>query len=119
MWRDDRTGISVMRGKRSPSTRPTASQGGGTVAPTSPFHLSALGRFRLTGPRGDVDLSARKLCALLTFLACSPRPQPRERLTALLWGSHGEMQARQNLRQALYRIRQAMEQDVFVADEEW
>ena len=32
-------------------------------------------------------------------------PQPREKLATLLWGSHFDAQARQNLRQALFRLR--------------
>lgn len=49
-------------------------------------------------------------------MACTaPQLQSRETLTALLWGSHFEAQARQNLRQALLRLRRALNDDeVFV-----
>lgn len=73
------------------------------------LQLFLLGPFRLTGPRGEVDLGSKKLCALLAFLACAGHePQAREKLTALLWGSHFEAQARQNMRKALSRIRQTI-----------
>jgi hypothetical protein len=43
---------------------------------------------------------------LLAYLACTqPIPQQREKLATMLWGSHFEAQARQNLRQALSRLR--------------
>ena len=87
--------------------------------PPSKFRLSLLGRFELTGPDGVVDLPSKKLAGLLAFLACSaPEPQPRERLTNLLWGSHFEAQARQNLRQALTRLRKVLGEDVLVSDGE-
>jgi DNA-binding SARP family transcriptional activator len=85
----------------------------------SRFRLSLLGRFELTGPGGGVDLPSRKLAALLAYLACTgPRPQPRERLSALLWGSHYDAQARQNLRQALSRLRKVLGQDALEGDGE-
>jgi DNA-binding SARP family transcriptional activator len=35
-----------------------------------------------------------------------------------LWGSHFDTQARQNLRQALFRLRQALGQDLLIGDGE-
>jgi TolB-like protein/Flp pilus assembly protein TadD len=68
-----------------------------------------LGRFELSGPHGPVDLVSKKLAALLAYVACTaPGPQSRERLTTLLWGSHPDIQARQNLRQALSRLRRIL-----------
>jgi DNA-binding SARP family transcriptional activator len=83
----------------------------------SKFCLSLLGRFELTGPDGVVDLPNKKLAGLLTYLACTA-PQPRERLSALLWGSHFDAQARQNLRQALFRLRKVLGHDALVGDGE-
>ena len=81
-------------------------------APSPRFGLSLLGGFELTGPDGVVDLPSKKLAALLAYLACTaPQPQPRERLSALLWGSHFDAQAKQNLRQALYRLRKVLGRD--------
>lgn len=82
----------------------------------APFQLSLLGRFSLIGPRGPIDLGNKKLCALLAFVACatSSEPPSRDALTALLWGSHLEVQGRRNLRQGLTRLRQALGDDVFI-----
>jgi DNA-binding SARP family transcriptional activator len=78
-----------------------------------------LGRFELTGPDGVVDLPSKKLAGLLAYLACtSPRPQSREKLSALLWGSHFDAQARQNLRQALFRLRKVLGEDALESDGE-
>lgn len=79
------------------------------------FRLSLLGRFELTAGTGIVHLPSKKLAALLAYLACTaPEPQPREKLANLLWGSHFETQARQNLRQALFRLRRILGQDALV-----
>src|SRR6266850_6034650 len=88
-------------------------------APPPRFGLSLLGGFELTGPDGVVDLPSKKIAGLLAYLACTaPQPQPRERLSALLWGSYFEAQAKQNLRQALYRLRKALGEDALEADGE-
>ena len=69
---------------------------------TPTFQLSLLGRFELSGSDGPLDLTSKKLAALLAFLACTaPQAHSRDKLMTLLWGSHFEAQARQNLRQAL------------------
>lgn len=84
------------------------------------FGLSLLGRFELTGPDGVVDLPGKKLAALLAYLACTaPQPQSREKLAALLWGSHFDAQARQNLRQSLFRLRKVLGQDALQGDGEF
>ena len=78
-----------------------------------------LGRFELTGPDGVVDLPSKKLAGLLAYLACTaPLSQPREKLAALLWGSHFDAQAKQNLRQALFRLRKVLGQDALQSDGE-
>ena len=67
------------------------------------FELRLLGQFQMTGPSGPIELTSPKLCALLGYLACHvPRHETRERLAALLWGSHFEAQAQQNLRRHLH-----------------
>jgi DNA-binding SARP family transcriptional activator len=87
--------------------------------PPARFRLSLIGRFELTGPDGAIDLPSKKLAGLLAYLACSaPVPQPREKLATLLWGSHFEGQARQNLRQALFRLRRMLGPDTLIADGE-
>jgi class 3 adenylate cyclase len=82
------------------------------------FGLSLFGRFELTTNDGVIPLPARKLAGLLAYLACTaPHPQPRERLANLLWGSHFETQARQNLRQSLVRLRRILGQDSLFSDD--
>ena len=88
-------------------------------APSARFGLSLLGAFELTGPDGVVGLPSKKLAGLLAYLACTaPKPQPRERLASLLWGSHFDAQAKQNLRQALFRLRKVLGEDAFESDGE-
>jgi len=81
------------------------------------YRLSLLGKFALSGPDGPVELSSKKLVALLAYLALTgPVPQPRHELVTLLWGSHFEVQARQNLRQALSRLRQALGEEALISN---
>src|ERR1041384_1185185 len=57
--------------------------------------------------------------SLQAYLACNaPRPQSREKLSALLWGSRFDAQARQNLRQALFRLRKVLGEDALESDGE-
>ncbi|HEX9906425.1 MAG TPA: BTAD domain-containing putative transcriptional regulator [Propylenella sp.] len=81
------------------------------------LQVAVLGRFELTGGNGPIDLTSKKLIGLLAFLACTtPQPQGREKLMALLWGSHFEVQARQNLRQALTRLRRVLGADALISN---
>jgi len=83
------------------------------------YWLAFLGRFELSRTDGPVELPNKKLAALLAYLACTaPKPQSREKLATLLWGSHFEPQARQNLRQALFRLRRALGEDALIGDGE-
>jgi TolB-like protein/two-component SAPR family response regulator len=85
----------------------------------SRFKLSLLGRFELTGETGTIDLPSKKLAGLLAFLVCTaPQAHSRDKLMTLLWGSHFEAQARQNLRQALFRLRRVLGSDAFVMSNE-
>ena len=87
--------------------------------PSAKFGLALLGRFELVGQDGIVDLPGGKLAGLLAYLGCTaPRPQSRETLSNLLWGSHFDLQARQNLRQALARLRRMLGQDAVQSDGE-
>jgi TolB-like protein len=85
----------------------------------SKYTLSLLGRFELSGPDGPIDLTSQKLAALLAFLACTaPQPHGRDKLMTLLWGSHFDAQARQNLRQALTRLRRVLGDDALISNGE-
>ena len=88
-------------------------------APTPTFQVSLLGRFELSGPEGLIDLTSKKLAGLLAFLACTAsQAHSRDKLMALLWGSHFEAQARQNLRQALSRLRRILGEGTLVTNGE-
>jgi DNA-binding SARP family transcriptional activator len=83
---------------------------------TSILSVSLFGRFELIGPDGPVVLTSKKLAGLLAYLASShPAQHSREKLMTLLWGDHLEAQARQNLRQALFSLRQLLGKDVIVS----
>jgi len=72
--------------------------------------LDLLGGFAARDGAGrDIAIGSRKAQALLAFLALSPgKPQPREKLTGLLWSDRGEAQARSSLRQALSELRRTL-----------
>ena len=79
---------------------------------TGGFHL-------LDGAGSEVHLSSRKARALLAILALSPGASTtRARLKTLLWGSRGEQQAGDSLRQTLVTLRKELSglgADVLVA----
>ena len=86
---------------------------------TASLHLKLFGGFKLSDGSGEVRLRGDKLKALLAVLASEyPVAQRREFLVTLLWGSHSEKQARQNLRQALVRLRKAIRTDLVTSDDE-
>ena len=63
---------------------------------TAGFRFSLLGAFSIVDSQGHILLiSSKKNRALLAILALSPsHTMTRERLADLLWGEHGEEQAR-------------------------
>src|SRR5690348_12454806 len=72
--------------------------------------LTLFGKFALRLANGQViDLPGQKDRALLAFLALAPGiSHSRDKLAGLLWGDHGEAQARDSLKHALGRIRQSL-----------
>jgi DNA-binding SARP family transcriptional activator/predicted ATPase len=83
----------------------------GLTMPTYFLHL--LGSFKLE--RDDQELNGfatDKVRALLAYLAVErQRPHRRESLSALLWMDQSDERARQNLRQALSYLKQALNGD--------
>jgi len=81
-----------------------------------------LGGFAALDSGGSpLALPTRKAEALLALLACrAGEAQPRERLTALLWGDRSDRQARHSLSQTLTSIRSAIGDtpDPFTAERE-
>jgi DNA-binding SARP family transcriptional activator len=72
--------------------------------------ISLLGPFQVTLDGTPItDFATDKVRALLAYLAVeADRPHRREALTGLLWPDQPEAKARQNLRQALSHLRQAL-----------
>ncbi|HKH28550.1 MAG TPA: hypothetical protein VKA61_09470, partial [Sphingomicrobium sp.] len=72
--------------------------------------MSLLGRFAISGtagPLGTLQISSRKGCAIIAYLAMRPDFRAdRERLATLLWGDRPDKQARHSLRQCLTSLRQ-------------
>ncbi len=71
------------------------------------FRLELLGTFRLASSDGaEIKIKSKKNKALAAILALSPRcTATRDRLGDILWGSHGEEQARASVRQSLTSLR--------------
>ena len=72
--------------------------------------ISLFGGLLVRRVAGDIlELTGQKDRALLGFLAVSPGvPFAREKLASLLWGESGDRQARDSLKQALLRLRRAL-----------
>jgi DNA-binding SARP family transcriptional activator len=55
-----------------------------------------------------IDVPGRKERALLSVLAMPPgEPRSREKLASLLWSDRSDKQARDSLKQALFRLRKS------------
>ena len=75
-----------------------------------PVKLQLFGEFSLSGSDGNpIAVTSKKNRALLAILALSPGLHAtRERLAGLLWGEHGEDQARSSFRQSLAVLRKEL-----------
>lgn len=74
------------------------------------LQLQILGDFALTRDGENLSVGGAKQQALLAYLALqNGQPVAREVLAGLLWGERFEQQARQSLRQALYRLKQSLD----------
>ena len=75
----------------------------------SKLSLSLLGSFQLLlDGQDDSRLPTKKAQALLIYLAAEPDKHTRESLMDLMWPGMPERSARQNLRQILYFLRNAI-----------
>ena len=72
--------------------------------------LSILGPFALRDALGQrIAIRSKKNRALLAILALSPNcTAPRDKIATLLWGDHGDEQARNSLRQSLAVLRKEL-----------
>jgi non-specific serine/threonine protein kinase len=83
--------------------------------------IKLLGQFNLRLEDHPIEIPSRPAQSLLAYLALRPgEPQRREKLAGQLWPDASEANARSYLRQALWRIRKALEaskRDYFLADD--
>jgi predicted ATPase len=83
--------------------------------------ITLLGQFHVQLADRPIEIPSRPAQSLLAYLVLRPgAPQRREKLAGLLWPDATETHARSYLRQALWRIRKALEsadRDFFVADD--
>lgn len=80
--------------------------------------LKLFGEMEVTRAGSRIELPGAKLAGLLAVLAAAGgKPLPRDSLADMLWGSHFDEQARQNLRQALSRLRKLLGTDLIAADD--
>jgi TolB-like protein/DNA-binding SARP family transcriptional activator/Flp pilus assembly protein TadD len=72
--------------------------------------LQLLGEARAFREDGaDIAVTGRKAVALLAYLASNPKRRcTRDRLAALLWSDRGEEQARHSLRQTVFSLHKAL-----------
>lgn len=75
--------------------------------------LKLLGAYEGSLASGEaLELPTRKAWALLSYLALHPgRETSREQLATLLWGERFDEQARASLRQTLYELRSAVDEE--------
>lgn len=76
------------------------------------LEMFLLGRFEVRLDGQPVPIDSRPVQSLLTYLALHPNiDHRREKLAGVIWPDSGEASARANLRQALWRLRQAIGDD--------
>ena len=92
---------------------PRAARGNGTEHPA--IRLVLLGTPRLELADRTAVALERRMAALLAKLAVDG-PTPRAHAAAMLWPEADDKRARNNLRQRLFRLRQAAQRDVVVPD---
>jgi DNA-binding SARP family transcriptional activator/predicted ATPase len=81
-----------------------------SVKAIKPLRIYLLGQFKLLVGEKPLELPSRPAQSLLAYLALNAGvTQRREKLACLLWPEASESNARGYLRQALWRIRKAME----------
>ena len=78
--------------------------------PEKVFRVSVLGGFSLAyGEQSIVSINTVRLQSLLAYLILhADTPQPRQHVAFLLWPDTSESNARNNLRQFLHQLRQAL-----------
>ncbi len=81
------------------------------------LQVSLFGKLEVKQNGRPVELASRPVQLLLAYLVLNAdTPHRRDRLAGLLWPESDEIHARNNLRQALWRLRQAIGEDYILAD---
>ena len=74
------------------------------------LEIGLLGAFQLRLNGRAIDLPGRRERALLAYLAMPPgEPRSRDKLAGMLWSERGEKQARDSLKQAVLKLRKALD----------
>src|SRR5262245_37870973 len=74
------------------------------------LQLVLLGGFQARTAGREIDIPGRKERALLALLAIPPgEPRTRDKLAGLLWSDRGDSQARDSLKQAVFKLRKSLD----------
>jgi DNA-binding SARP family transcriptional activator len=81
------------------------------------LEIRLLGRFELSLDGEPIEISSRPARMILSYLVLTREKQhPREKIAGLIWPDSTETNARKNLRQALWRLRQAIGETYLLID---
>ncbi|MCB0172098.1 MAG: winged helix-turn-helix domain-containing protein, partial [Anaerolineae bacterium] len=81
------------------------------------LEVQLLGKFAAKLKGEPLDIPSRPAQVLLAYLILNThKSYRRENLAGLLWPDSDETNARNNLRQALWRLRKSVGDDFFLAD---
>src|SRR5215831_18036432 len=74
------------------------------------LQLVLLGGFQAFSAGREIDVPGRKERALLALLAIpAGEPRSRDKLAGLLWSDRGDSQARDSLKQAVFKLRKSLD----------
>jgi TolB-like protein/DNA-binding SARP family transcriptional activator len=74
------------------------------------LQLALLGGFQARAAGQEIDVPGRKERALLAFLAIpAGEARSRDKLAGLLWSDRGDSQARESLKQAVFKLRKSLD----------
>ena len=75
------------------------------------LQIILLGGFQARVSGREIDVPGRKERALLAFLAIpAGEPRSRDKLAGLLWSDRGDSQARESLKQVLFKLRRSLDE---------
>jgi len=89
----------------------------------APLEILLLGAFQLRSGAQVLELAGRRERALLAYLAMpAGESRSRDKLAGMLWSERGDKQARDSLKQAILKVRKAMDgmqPDALLSDREF